>query len=99
MKKKALIIGVLLAVLSIGMITDADAHRRGRYYRGGYGYRPAPGWVAPPPVVVITSGYGGGYRQRPYYGRPRYNRGYGYGYNRGYNRGYGYRGGGYGYCR
>jgi len=90
MKRKALIVGVLIAVFSIGMIADADAHRRGHRHRHGHRYRPHRVWVAPPPppVVVITPGYG--HRVRPYHARPYRHHGYRY------NRGYGYNGRGKG---
>ncbi len=86
MKRKAWIIGVLLAILCVGLVEDADAHRRG--YRRGYGprYRQPRMWVAPPPpVIVITPRYG--YRPRHHYARPRHHGYYGRPYaHRGYGR-------------
>jgi hypothetical protein len=91
MRRKALIIGALIAVMLTSIIPNADAQRRGygRGYRGyGYGYRAPRVWIAPPPpVVVIGPRYG--YYHRPYYARPRYRGGYSRGYGRPY--GYGYR--------
>ena len=87
MKRKALIIGALLAVLSIGLVQDADAHRKG-YHRGHrHHYRPHHVWVAPPPppVIVIGPVYRPHYHHRPHYVRPRHHHGY-------YNGSYAYRG-------
>jgi hypothetical protein len=69
MKRKALIISALLAILCFGLVEDADAHRRG--YRRGYGnrFRPARVWIAPPPPVIVV---GPRYRHRPPFARPYY---------------------------
>ena len=76
MKRKALFIGALIAVLCIGIVRDADAHRRGYRREYGYGYRPHRVWIAPPPppVVVIHPRYG--YHRGPYYA-PRHHGNYG----------------------
>lgn len=81
---KKLLMGIVCALLLVGLITDASAHgwRRGCGYRyGGYGYS------------AYRPYYGGGYYSayRPYYGG--YSSGYGYPY--GYSN-YGYRGVGIG---
>ncbi len=72
MKRKTLIISVIVALLSIGVISEAGAHRwgcgRGRGYGYGYGYRPHRVWVAPPPPpVVYYAPRRYGYYHRHYY--------------------------------
>jgi hypothetical protein len=82
MKRKALIIGALIAVLFIGAVNDAGAQRWGCRRGYGYGFRPPRVWIAPPPVVVVGPRFG--YGNRYYDARPGYGRGY-------YGRPYAYR--------
>jgi len=75
MKRKAWIISLLIAVLCIGLVEAADAHRRGNRRGCGPRMRPNRVWMAPPPPVIVVTPR---YAPRPrYFSRPRYNGYYG----------------------